>query len=302
MEKFYNLSLPVRMFVGIIAAIFCALVCNYFLSVIVAGACGYSLAEFTQIVQNSILNLEYSPLINYSLFVQSVSVFLVPSIVLLLAYGKKPFNEIGIKRRISCRLLAAIILMMLAFIPGINLLSQLNGSFVRLFIDSDSILVRLYEQNEALVKVMMSQKNVGDMFFQLFFLAVVPAVAEEFFFRGMMQTLFRKVFSSTHTAIIVTAALFSLMHGDVFNFVPRFIMGIILGYAFLWSGTIFVPTLVHFVHNGTVVLITYLINNKHISQTAEQVGAENNYIALGIFSLIVVGYVFFRYLNNSKLF
>lgn len=84
--------------------------------------------------------------------------------------------------------------------------------------------------------------------------AVAPAVCEELFFRAGVQTLVRRWLGSRHAAVWITAAVFSLAHFEVFAFLPRFLLGALLGYVYEYGGSIVVNALVHFVNNALVVV------------------------------------------------
>jgi membrane protease YdiL (CAAX protease family) len=95
------------------------------------------------------------------------------------------------------------------------------------------------------------------MIINLFIIAILPAVGEEFFFRGVLQKILIKLFKSGHVAIWVTAFIFSAMHFQFFGFVPRFILGLIFGYLFFWSGTLWLPVISHFINNAVPVIMAY---------------------------------------------
>ncbi len=86
-------------------------------------------------------------------------------------------------------------------------------------------------------------------------MALVPALCEELFFRAGIQNLLQRWFKNVHVAVWVTAALFSLAHGEVFAFLPRFLLGALLGYLYVGGGSLAVNVLAHFVNNAIVVLL-----------------------------------------------
>ncbi|WP_051718658.1 CPBP family intramembrane glutamic endopeptidase [Hymenobacter sp. IS2118] len=87
--------------------------------------------------------------------------------------------------------------------------------------------------------------------------AVVPAVAEELAFRGVIQKNLVRWFSP-HVGVWLGAAIFSAIHMQFFGFVPRFVLGLVLGYLYLWSGNILVSMAAHFAQNAFQLLIVYL--------------------------------------------
>lgn len=89
----------------------------------------------------------------------------------------------------------------------------------------------------------------------LFAFAVVPALVEEFFFRGYLFTALATA-SSNRTAVLATAALFGLFHivtGELLvveRFLPTFVFGLALGWARGRSGSIWPSVVAHAVHNA----------------------------------------------------
>jgi membrane protease YdiL (CAAX protease family) len=109
------------------------------------------------------------------------------------------------------------------------------------------------------METMLAGAGVGTLLANLVVIALVPAVCEEFFFRAGMQNLMLRWVKNPHVAIWITAAVFSLFHGEVFAFMPRFIMGAILGYLYLGSNSIVPNMVAHFFNNAMVVVLYWLI-------------------------------------------
>ena len=89
-------------------------------------------------------------------------------------------------------------------------------------------------------------------------IAILPAIGEEFLFRGVLQKLFCRLFKSDHLAIWLTAFIFSFFHFQFFGFVPRLILGLIFGYLFYWSGTLWLPVVAHFINNAVPTIQAYI--------------------------------------------
>ncbi|UOQ73468.1 CPBP family intramembrane glutamic endopeptidase [Hymenobacter cellulosilyticus] len=103
----------------------------------------------------------------------------------------------------------------------------------------------------------------------LIVIAVVPAVSEELFFRGVLQRNLVEWFKSRHWGVFIAAAIFSAIHMQFLGFVPRFVLGLILGYLYEWSGNILVPMAAHFTQNAFQLVLLYL-------QQREWTGPEFN--------------------------
>lgn len=80
-----------------------------------------------------------------------------------------------------------------------------------------------------------------------------PAVVEEIAFRGIIQTKLTEILSSKE-ALIIQAALFSVLHLSPAIFVSHFVMGLLFGWARLRTGQIYFGMLLHFAWNSMAVL------------------------------------------------
>jgi len=114
------------------------------------------------------------------------------------------------------------------------------------------------EATEAHIEtIMLSLLTHGALFWNLIFLAVVPGIIEELFFRGAFQGLFSHV---THpiAAIWITAFVFSAVHGQVYGFIPRMLLGALMGYLMLYSRSLLPAMWAHFLNNAYATLTGYV--------------------------------------------
>lgn len=116
-------------------------------------------------------------------------------------------------------------------------------------------LRRVGEMSQTMVELTLRECHP---LLSLLCVALVPAICEELFFRAGVQNLLQRWFKNVHVAVWVTAALFSLAHGEVFAFLPRFLLGAVLGYLYVGGGSLVVNVLVHFVNNAIVVILFWL--------------------------------------------
>jgi sodium transport system permease protein len=91
-------------------------------------------------------------------------------------------------------------------------------------------------------------------------LGVVPAVVEEWFFRGYLFSALRAV-ASARTTLVASALLFGLFHLvttdalAVERFVTSTLLGLVLGWVCWRSGSVLPGMLLHACHNGAVALL-----------------------------------------------
>ncbi len=89
---------------------------------------------------------------------------------------------------------------------------------------------------------------------------VVAPVAEECFFRGMLQTMLLRVTHLRWLAVLVPAVLFGLAHADQMHVVPALtLFGVILGLQYERSGALVGPIALHAMFNLKTLLWQYLL-------------------------------------------
>ncbi|MDA0728300.1 MAG: CPBP family intramembrane metalloprotease [Bacteroidetes bacterium] len=93
----------------------------------------------------------------------------------------------------------------------------------------------------------------------LFSVALLPALCEEWLFRGALQPVMVRATGQVHLGIWLTAAIFSAIHMQFFGFLPRMILGALFGYLVVYSGSIWPAILGHFINNAGVVVTAWVM-------------------------------------------
>lgn len=122
-------------------------------------------------------------------------------------------------------------------------------------------LRQLQQTTEGMTEQFLSVDTMGGLLANLLVVALIPAVSEELFFRAGVQNQLQAWVRNKHVAILLTAVIFSLGHGEVFSFMPRFVLGALLGYLYVYGGSVVVNMTVHFVNNALVVVLYWLSAN-----------------------------------------
>ena len=127
------------------------------------------------------------------------------------------------------------------------------------------------ESLQRMLETLVDDLEKTPLIIKLTALAFAPALCEELFFRGFLQTSLRQRYSATIT-IAATAILFGLFHIVVRDslflerMIPSTLMGIILGTMLERSGSVFPGMLLHAVHNGLLLCVV------HYKTQLEQLG------------------------------
>lgn len=120
-------------------------------------------------------------------------------------------------------------------------------------------------QYDHLTQTMLQGISVKDLLLNTLWLAVFPALVEEIFFRGCLQQLLVSWFRKTPlVGVLITAVLFSAFHMQMSGFVPRLFLGLLLGLAYYYTGSLKVSIGMHFINNFLAIFVMYLFHNQYI--------------------------------------
>lgn len=145
-----------------------------------------------------------------------------------------------------------------------------------------------------ITEALLTTKSFTIFLANIFVVAILPALGEELFFRGVMQPFVSKIVKNAFLGVFITAFVFSAIHFQFQGFIPRLALGMMFGYLYLWSGSLWVPITVHFVNNASATTIFYLIGNGKLPSSTESIGELNQFWAIGVASIIFAAIIGFK--------
>ena len=231
---------------------------------------------------------------------QTMGTFLLPPILCawLWSDDHKPFSWLHMDTKVDGSLFALAVALMICAIPAINLLADLNSriSLPACLAGLEHHLRAMEEAAAALTERFLKADNLVGLLINIGLMALLPALSEELSFRGTLQQVLAKspylqivpqgkeeLKAKSHIAVWVTAIVFSAIHMQFFGFIPRMLMGAMFGYVFLWSGSLWIPIVMHFTNNGLAVIVYYCFGQNN---SADTIGTGTTWW-LGVISLIL---------------
>ncbi|MBE5736332.1 MAG: CPBP family intramembrane metalloprotease [Clostridiales bacterium] len=100
-----------------------------------------------------------------------------------------------------------------------------------------------------------SDYSVGNFFLQIFLVAVIPAIAEEFLHRGLLLQGIKHI--GFKKAIIISSLMFALLHFNIQQVFYAFVLGLIMGFVSVVAKNIWPAVIIHFVNNAISVYIDF---------------------------------------------
>lgn len=255
------------------------------------------------------MNLDNPKTILLLKVLQAVSVliiFIVPAVLFAIFWTKSGIHYLGVttKPAITTALLAGT--GMLLAMPMINWLSDMN-QHLKLPEAFNGIQVWMEQGEEKatqLTEAFTKGSSIDVLIINLFVIALMAAVSEELFFRGILQKVLIECTRNTHVGVWIGAIVFSAFHIQFLGFLPRMLMGAYLGYLFLWSGSLWPGILAHFINNGMAVLLIWLSNRGAITQDADTLGIQQGewiYVGISIVMVAIGMILVYRIEKRRKL-
>lgn len=104
-----------------------------------------------------------------------------------------------------------------------------------------------------------SYATAGDILINIMSTAMIPALVEEFIIRGVVLQSLRRY--GDRFAIIVSAFIFAILHGNMIQTPFAFFAGLALGFAAVKTGTLWTGVIIHFLNNSIAVISEAILAN-----------------------------------------
>ena len=235
---------------------------------------------------------------------QSLFAIALPSFTVATLTTDTPnkFFKLGWNEKMLQRILFALLLFLLSY-PFVSFLTKWNSG-MQLPVWMSGIEAYMRTMEDAAMETTMKLLSAQTPLFLIFNLVVVAGLAafsEELFFRGALQQFLYEKFRNEHAPVWISAFLFSLIHFQFFGFLPRMMLGVILGYLFYYSRNLWIAIIFHFVNNATVIVLYYFWSNAEWFRWMEEYPVNFTYLLVAIISAILTFLLFRNYMKHDRL-
>jgi membrane protease YdiL (CAAX protease family) len=220
--------------------------------------------------------------------VGALGTFVFSSMLISFFYTGRWLGYFRFGKTISPGAVLLLVLIMVAALPFVNMLTELNTRLELPIEGAENYLRQLEEQTQTLMMTLIRADNFWALLVNLFMIAIIPAIGEELVFRGLIQRHLTEMFRNGHVAIIVASVIFSLAHFQFYSFLPRFFLGLILGYAFYYGRSLWYPIIAHLVNNTLGVVFYYFYMKEATGASLEDIGTTELMPVTALVSLVVV--------------
>lgn len=223
---------------------------------------------------------------------QSVFIFLVPALLCAYLFNEDGWQYLKIKKAVNLKVLIYSIILIVAIQPLISFTGYYNKMMTlpESLSELEQSMQAMENSAAALLERLMADHSPDVVIANFIVIAVAAGITEEFFFRGSLQQLVKKICHNRHVTVWITAFIFSFIHFQFYGFVPRMLLGALLGYIFLWSGNLWIPVIVHILNNALSVALYYKFHSTPVYDRLESFGTGDTVWAT-VASIAVTGVI-----------
>lgn len=218
----------------------------------------------------------------------ALGTFVFSSLLLSFFYTGRWLGFFSFGRDLSVSRIVLLIIIMVSALPLVNLLTELNMSFQFPFEKVENYLRGLEDQTESLMMKLIVADSIPALLLNLFMIALIPAVGEELVFRGLIQKHLTDIFRNPHIGVILASIIFSLAHFQFYSFLPRFFLGMLLGYMLVYGKSLWYPIMAHLLNNGMGVIFYYFHAKEQAGETLEEFGTTEMMPIAALVSFLLV--------------
>ena len=218
-------------------------------------------------------------------FFDQLGTFLIPSILFLIIIKSIPINYLIPEKNDWFKLV--IYFFILLVIAQILLVISTYIGYDFLPLSTQDFLRNQQDFNTKIQEGFITESFYGFLF-NIILLAVIPALGEELFFRGILQKICIGLFKNNTAGIIITSLIFGILHFQIDNLLSIIFASLLLGYIYDFSNNIFLTILLHFGFNSFSLLCMQTIKWNLVTESQLDLLANYLFIPIGIVLSVMV--------------
>jgi uncharacterized protein len=170
--------------------------------------------------------------------------------------------------------------------PLVDVTKWLLKSYPAIIASADK-MEKLYSEQ---IMLMSNLTGWGEYLIAIVIIAFFPALFEEMFFRGAVQsTLHRWLNKYPWIAILITSIFFSLIHLSIYLFFSRLLLGAALGWLFYKSRNVWIGIFIHFVNNTFALTQVFYLKKTGGKIDPSQLDTELPWWGIAVSAVVLIG-------------
>ena len=214
-----------------------------------------------------------------SQFMYQIGGLLVPPLFFLLVTRQNVWSFFNLRKPVTIKGVGWVLAFLVVSIPASSFLYGLLQG-----IDWPEALKESETVNGEVMDQLLAGSGWLTLLSNVSMFALVPAIVEEVFFRGLVQRLIHNFSGNSHWAVFVSSTAFAVIHGQASGVLGFLSMGFVLGYLYQFSGNLKLSMIFHFLNN----LFTLSVDMFHREGIIDMSTDSETPLWLGILSLVLL--------------
>lgn len=246
----YDHFIRLVLLIGLVLA---GLLLTTIVSAVLMLGSGFSIPDIMDMAQTGSMGLS-AGLTRAMLASQHLCFFILPAVAFaFIVYRAEFLSGLDLQKNPGAILSGLGIVFLIAAYPIVNLSFIVNEA-----IPLPEWALQFENQAEDTLKSILTMDTPMILLINILIIGVLPGIGEELIFRGILQKQIGLMLKSPVLAIWIAAFIFSAIHLQFEGFLPRMVLGAILGYLYHWTGNLWVPIIAHAFNNGVQVIMIYV--------------------------------------------
>ncbi|MBN3039357.1 MAG: CPBP family intramembrane metalloprotease [Candidatus Omnitrophica bacterium] len=157
---------------------------------------------------------------------------------------RQGLSALGLKIKNLAKNVYIAVLTYIAFVPVLVVLM--------LFLVWISTIFDYTPPQEVMFKLFFREKRIWLLITGMVLAVVIGPIVEEVFFRGFSYNAIKKRWGK-HSAALLTAVVFAMLHTNLIGFLPIMALGLLLAYIYEITGSLIPSITIHILHNSLMI-------------------------------------------------
>ncbi len=301
MKNYFNNLHPANKIVVTTFVVLLSLLITMIIAVIIALPI-FGFKDIATIANSQNLSDNNISFLKFLQIFQSIGLFVIPSFLLAYLFGSDISRYLKLDVVPYPQGIIIAISIIIVSSPFINILGEINSKMT--LPEYMSGIERWMRESEdsanQITELFLKSSTFSGLLVNILMIAIIPAIGEEFLFRGIIQRIFGEWTKNYHLGIWISAILFSALHLQFYGFIPRIILGACFGYLLAWSGNLWFPVIAHFINNIVAVFAYHFYNKGIIDIDPDKLGTETGYQYIAIISFVLMVFLFWSFHKVDK--
>ena len=233
------------------------------------------------------------------ILLQFLFLFTIPSLLFAYFSDPQPGDYLGLKGpHHAFYWIGGLLLIFVAF-PFVEYIGLLNQKIA--VGETTGRWMRDMEEAAARqIRFMLQERSVTELIKNLIFISLFAGIGEDLFFRGILQRIFIRMTQNPWMGIVLTAAIFSGIHFQFYGFFPRFLLGILLGAIYWYSGSLWTAILAHFLYDAAMIVVVYFNPEMLANSEATLIHGKMLQLLVGALVSLLLTIVLLKYMKKKS--